>query len=158
MENIHTKAIIPKEEKIKHFLEIYKDMTVVELVSKTWEKRKKTNLIKWLIKNSDISLDTLANYLNCSKQYLNNKLNRDSFSLEDLIITAYACDFTLSLLSNDGEKKYYIDVNDFFNDDKDTLERIQNLKYSTTLDHIRMEYEQKKAELKKIKEKYGFED
>ena len=110
-----------------------------------------------MLLNSDISIDRLAEYLGCSKQYLNNKFNRDSFSIEDLIIAAFACDYTVALLSNDGSSKRHIDAESFFGEDKETWRRISNLK-NDSVENKRAEYEQKKAELERMKKEYGFDD
>ncbi len=131
---------------------------MIELVSGTWENRKKSNLIKWLMMQAGVSMDTLAEYLGCSKQYLNNKFNRDSFSFDDVVVTAYACDFTLALLGNDCSTRRRIDAERFFeNYDSTTLSRMKRLK-SGDYDNKRAEYEQKKAELERMKKAYGFED
>lgn len=142
---------------VDRFLAVYGDVPMIELVSGTWKTRKKSNLIKWLMMQSDISMDGLAAYYGCSKQYLNNKFNRDSFSLEDIIVAAYACDYTLVLLANDGSKKRRIDPESFFDEDTKTWERISGLKAEVKYSK-RAEYEQKKAELERMKQQYGFED
>ena len=132
----------------------------VDIISKTWMKRRKSNLVKWMMKETKTSLDTVAEYLACSKQYLNNKLNRDSFSFDDLIIVAYACGFTFTLSRTDDKRIYVrqIDAVEHFKGyDNETLERITRLKKGIK-DSRREEYEQKKAELEQMRIKYGFKD
>ena len=132
----------------------------VDIISKTWVKRRKSNLVKMMMKDTNTSLDTLAKYLGCTKQYLNNKLNRDSFSFDDLIIIAYACDYTFSLTRDDNNKIYVysIDAVEHFKGyDNNTLERITRLKKGIK-DRRREEYEQKKAELEQMRIEYGFKD
>ncbi len=134
----------------------------VDVVSPKWENRPKSNLVKWLMDKSDISLDDLAAALGYSPSYLNNKFHRDSFSLEDLIVVAYICGFSLTFTSNnpDQEKQesYQIDVKEFFSaSDADTLMKIveyeQNMKKRK-----KAEYDELKAKLEKLKAEFGFED
>ena len=77
-------------------LAVYGDIPMVEIVNGLWETRKKSNLIKWLMMQANLNMDSLAAFLGCTKQYLNNKFNRDSFSFEDIIVAAYACDYTIT--------------------------------------------------------------
>lgn len=139
------------------FLKEYGDLPVSKLepiytVSKTWENRPKANMVKWLMDKSGVSLDTLASYLGCSRQYLNNKLTRDSFSFDDLVIAAYACGFTFTLTSNevkDGKQDVYrVDLGEYFKASPDVLDRISNIKNeSVVADNLRAEYQKKMAEL-----------
>lgn len=160
LEDIGNKKISDISEetisKGKRFLEVYGDIPMVDIVSETWEKRKKTNLIKWMMMKSDVSVDRLAEFLGCSKQYLNNKFNRDSFSIDDLVIAAYACNFTITLLENAGNSKCRINPEDFFNAEPKVWNRISSIMNSDR-ESKRAEYEQKKAELERMKEEFGFD-
>ena len=142
---------------LNRFVAAYGDVPVVELVNGLWEKRKKSNLVKWLMMQAGLSMDSLADYYGCSKQYLNNKFNRDSFSFEDIVVASYACDYTLALLANDGSRQRKVDAESFFDKDAETWNRISGLK-SKSADRKRAEYEQKKAELERMKQEYGFDD
>ena len=51
-----------------------KEIPSVELVNDIWRSRRKSNLVKWLMAKSNVSMDEMASYLDCSKQYLNNKV------------------------------------------------------------------------------------
>ncbi len=141
---------------VDRFLEVYGDIPMVDIVSGTWENRKKTNLIKWMMLKSDVSVDRLAEFLGCSKQYLNNKFNRDSFSIDDLVIAAYACNFTITLLENAGNSKCRINPEDFFKAEPKVWNRISSIMNSDR-ECKRAEYEQKKAELERMKEEFGFD-
>ena len=154
--DISEETISKGKQFVDRFLEVYGDIPMVDIVSGTWENRKKTNLIKWMMLKSNVNVDALAEYLGCTKQYLNNKFNRDSFSIEDLIIAAYACNFTLALLENEGKCKCRVKLEDFFNTDSEVLNRITKIKNSDK-ESKRVEYEQKKAELERMKKEYGFE-
>ena len=155
--DISEETISRGKQFVDRFLEVYGDIPMVDIVSDTWEKRKKTNLIKWMMMKSDVSVDRLAEFLGCSKQYLNNKFNRDSFSIDDLVIAAYACNFTITLLENEGNSKCRINPEDFFNAEPDIWNRISSI-MDDDRKSKRAEYEQKKAELERLREEYGFDD
>ena len=152
-------------------LPVNKQTEPVNLVSETWKDRPKSNMVKWLMRRSGVSPDKIAKYLGCSVNYLNNKLSRDSFSLDDLIIISYACGYTFVLLDNNEEStsanSFRIDLLEYFNADDNDDER--NKQNRTVLDRIskleaekkatkRAEYERKKAELERMKVENGFED
>ena len=150
-------TVLRGKEAVEAFLKEYGDLPVSSLepiytVSKTWENRPKANMVKWLMDKSGVSLDTLASYLGCSRQYLNNKLTRDSFSFDDLVIAAYVCGFTFTLTSNeekDGKQDVYrVDLVEYFKASPDVLDRISNKKNeSVVADNLRAEYQKKMAEL-----------
>ena len=145
---------------------VNKKTAPVDPVSDTWKARPKANMVKWLMKQSGVGLDTIAEYLGCSVSYLNTKLARDSFSFEDLILAAYACGYTFTLADNNGEGEavYRVDIlRHFENKAPEVLERIDAIEEDTqTQKQRREEYEKKKAELEaeleRMKEEYGVED
>lgn len=129
-------------------------------VSTTWEDRPKSYIIKWMMEQSGIGVDKLAEYLGFSKQYFNNKLSRDSFSFDDLLVAAYACGYSIAFNSNDPESRDSFEVNlkEYFqNYDEEVLERIEEIK-DREKKIRRMEYEKMKEELERMKTEYGFED
>ena len=143
-------------------LPVNKETKPVGSVSDTWKGRPKANLVKWLMQRSGTSLDNVAAYLGCSVNYLNNKLSRDSFSFDDLILVAYACGYTFVLTGNNEEvtnaNSYRVDLLSFFEDnDPDTLSRISKIE-DAKQQAARKEYEEKKTELERLKAKYGFDD
>ena len=152
---------------------INKKTAPVETVSDTWKSRPKANLIKWLMKQSGVKLETIANYLGCSVSYLNTKLARDSFSFEDLIIAAYACGYTFILAKNDkaidSPDVNRLDlVEHFENSEPEVLERINTIEeeiqaakreeYERKKAEYEQELEKKKAELERLREEYGIEE
>lgn len=145
----------------------------VNPVSDTWKSRPKANMVKWLMKQSCVGLDTLAEHLGCTVSYLNTKLARDSFSFEDLIIVAYACGYTFVLANNNGEEDpvFRVDIiRHFENSDPDVLERINAIEeraqtraarreeYEKKKAEIEQEYARQKAELEKMREENGIEE
>ena len=133
-------------------------------VDKKWEERDKSNLIKWLLKNSNVSKDRLAAFLGCSKAYLDNKLYRDSFSAYDLVAAAYVCGYRFVLISEDAVFPYYdsdevkkavqIDPKDVL--DARTIERVKSIREQELIEK-RVEYEKLKEEIEKMKREYGFD-
>lgn len=138
----------------------------VDPVSEKWKTRPKANMVKWMMKQSGVGLESIAEHLGCSISYVNTKLARDSFSFEDLIIIAYACGFTFVLADNkgEGEAVYRVDlIRHFENNEPEVLERIDQIEERA---QKRDEYEKEKAEmelemerrLQLIREKYGIEE
>lgn len=143
-------------------LPVNKRAEPIQTVNEKWKSRPKSNMVKWLMQRSGTSLDTVAAYLGCSVNYLNNKLSRDSFSFDDLMLVAYACGYTFILTNNNEEvinaNSYRVDLLSFFEgNDPDTLSRISRIEEAKQL-AARKEYEAKKAELERLKAEYGFDD
>lgn len=145
----------------------------VEPVSDTWKKRPKANMVKWMMRQSGVPLEQVAEHLGCTVSYLNTKLARDSFSFEDLILVAYACGYTFTLADNngDGEAVYRVDIiRHFENSSPEVLERLDEIEAKAQVEQARREeyetklaaLEKKKAELEaefeQVKQEYGFED
>lgn len=144
-------------------LPVNKNIAPVEPVSDTWKNRPKANMVKWMMKQSDTSLDEVAAHLGCSVSYLNNKLTRESFSFEDLLLAAYACGYTFVLVNNNeeisSEDSFRVDLLKHFDNEegKEVLARINEIEEEKKKAK-RAEYEAKKAELERMKAEYGFED
>ncbi len=139
-----------------------KDLASVETVSPRWEDRPKSNIVKWLMDKSGRTLDEIAKGLGCTTTYLNNKLHRDSFSLDDMIIIAYICGYRVSFTSSNPDDKkhstYQIDVLDYFGtSNTDAVERLLEFEKQQKIQK-KDEYEELKARLAHLKEEYGFED
>ena len=158
--------------KYTNFL-INKKTAPVNPVSDKWKTRPKANMVKWMMKQSGVGLETVADYLGCTVSYLNTKLARDSFSFEDLIIVAYACGYTFVLANNNGEEEpaFRVDIiRHFENSEPEVLERINEIEEKAQLQAARREeyekkkaeiedeYAKRKAELEKMREEYGIEE
>ena len=143
-------------------LPVNKNIAPIDTVSGTWEDRPKANMVKWLMKQSGASLETVAAHLGCTVSYLNNKLTRDSFSFDDLILVAYACGYTFVLVNNneevDSPDSFRVDLMQYFKgSNPEALERINKIEEDRQRAR-REEYEAKKAELERMKKEYGIED
>ena len=118
--------------------------------------RKKSDLVKFLIKDSSFTRTDMAKILGISsRQYFENKLARNSFSFEDLIGFAAIGGFRFALVRDSCDKE----IIQVFNPvDWLTDEQINNLSYLSLRELKRDEYEGLKEKLNEMKDKYGFED
>ncbi len=129
---------------------------ILEYIQET--DKTKTVIIKKMAEESNTSIETLAEYLDCKPQSLRNKMFRDSFSIDDLLIVAHACKFSVILRNNRTNEESEIDLVGFFKPMMDdVLVRISELDNREKKEK-RDEYEELKARLEKMKSEYGFED
>ena len=144
---------------VDEFLEKYGDLPISELPKFIPDEDKtKTALIKKMAEESNTSIETLSEYLGCKPQSLRNKMFRNSFSIDDLVIAAYACGFSVVLKNNATNKDTVIDLVEFFKPmDDDILVRISDLEKKNKAAK-RAEYNKLKAELKKMRDEYGFDE
>jgi len=168
--NINTDYVSKGKKYVDEFLRLYGDMPLsqiegvesVEPVSSTWEDRPKSNIVKWLMYKSGRSLEEVAESLGCTTSYLNNKLHRDSFSLDDMIIVAYVCGYVMTFTSNnpDDEERstFQIDVQEYFgSSNTEALRRLYEYEKRLKIKK-KAEYDELKAKLEQMKAEYGFED
>ncbi len=67
-----------------------------------WSTRRNSYFVKWVMLQSGVSAEVIAEYLDVSVGVFQNKLNRNSFSFRELIIIAFACDFSFYIADNNG--------------------------------------------------------
>ena len=128
----------------------------------------KSGIIKKMMKNAGIDIHCLAEYLGCEDQSLRNKFSRDSFSIDDLVITTYACGYSVYIVS-DNEKDvvvmhdanykrkeaFFIDPKTYFsNSKKEIWERIERLKRCSIIEKTK-EYEFLKRRLNELEKELG---
>lgn len=144
---------------VDSFIEKYGDLPLSELPKFIPDEDKtKTALIKKMLDDSNTSIDTLAKYLDCKPQSLRNKMFRNSFSIDDLIICAHVCNFSVVLKNNATNVDAVIDIVEFFKPlDDDVLVRISDLDKESKAAK-RAEYDRLKAQLDKMKAELGFEE
>jgi len=82
----------------------YTDVPPIPIVSATYKTRKKSNLIKWLMREGDLSVREMAMRIGTTKEYLNNKLVRNSFSLEDILCASKAANKSVFIVDNETGK------------------------------------------------------
>lgn len=82
----------------------------LDVVHERWANKHKSNIVKWLMKKRGLSHEETAKILGVSKSYFNNKLFRDSFSFEDLLMVAYSCGYDFILSDGNSEEYKVIDV------------------------------------------------
>lgn len=87
-----------------------------------------SNIVRKLLKSSDISIKRAASYINCTEQSFRNKLSRDSFSIKDIIILCCICDAKLMIdycaYTDDFDMDFF-ELPDYLSEDE--LERIKQL-------------------------------
>ena len=170
MSDITPESVSRGKAYVDEFLKQYGDVPLsqiagvesVEPVSETWEDRPKSNIVKWLMDKSGRSLEEVAESLGCTTSYLNNKLHRDSFSLDDMIIVAYICGYAMTFTSNnpDDDKRstFQIDVQEYFgSSNTEALRRLYEYEKRLKIKK-KAEYDELKAKLEQMKAEYGFED
>jgi len=125
-------------------------------------KQSKTVLIRWMMRKSGITLERLARYLGCMPQSLRNKMVRDSFSIDDLVICAHACNCSIQIRNNaesDGNNTLVINPYDFFRSSETETSVLERLEMLDKEDYKEKEKEYLvlKEELERMRAEYGFE-
>lgn len=121
-----------------------------------WKTRKKSLLVRAMFSRGK-GLKEIVPYLGISEPYFFNKLTRNSWSFEDLMIIADAEGLHFGLIDDNSELQFSIKFEDWFRDyDDKVLEREQSLK-AKVREEKRKEYEELKAKLDAMNKTYGFE-
>jgi|GEM_PF-3313689 len=123
------------------------------------DQKPQASIIKWMMDQGEIDLAVLAKFLGYKTQSLRNKFSRDSFSIDDFVITAYACDFDLVLKKkgSDASTDRLINPETYLSKDGGrTWNRISELKRKNYAEK-RAEYEDLKARLAELEKEYQFE-
>jgi len=68
-----------------------------------------TEVIKYILKDKNITQAELAEKVNVTRQNLSNKMNRDNFSTLELVEIADALNMNLILKNTSDKKEYLID-------------------------------------------------
>lgn len=82
----------------------YTDVPVIPIVSATYKNRRRSNLIKWLMREGSLTVQETADRIGTTKEYLNNKLVRDSFSIEDILRVSKAANKSVFIVDNETGK------------------------------------------------------
>jgi len=147
------------KEFLNKYVDINGDLTLGELETGNWRNKKKSALIRWLMsKKADLNREKLGELFGSSKGAVDMKMSRDSFSIDELIIAAYAADYEIVLRNNSTGDEKTIDAREWFrNYDKDTFERLKSIHPEPTSAELAA-YERKKRELEDLKREYGIKD
>lgn len=116
-----------------------------------FEGKPKSKFVKELIDERGLSKKECAKILKTSENYFNNKLYRDSFSFEDMLVLIYVCGYKVALIDNSKGVLHELDINTF----PKAAEIINDYKVSV-LDEKRKEYETLKRQLYDLQKRYGF--
>lgn len=106
----------------------------------------KSDLIKYIRTINDLSNSEMAFFLGRTLRYFNNKLSRNSFSIEDLSTVCYCCDLKLIIESNNDGRVIFDLTNVFAN--KEVKEKINKEKFR--------EYLELKSKIEDLEEKYPY--
>ncbi len=94
----------------------------------TWINRKKSFLVKWFNEQRERTPATIAPYLGCSSHYFNTKLQRNSFSFEDILKVAFANDYEFIIRDKENlNHMRVLTLKDFLSEDE--IQRIVRIKY-----------------------------
>ena len=169
-------AVISKQEEVareidfrqqREAYEQHKRMYPAKSVSDIWGGRPKSRLVKWLMDKGDRTLSDIASCLGCSTAYLNNKLHRDSFSFEELLVIAYICGYVVTLISNDTKgaedskrEPYQIDVMEHLRANQSNAKLLDSLvQFKKDEEEKRyIEYKKLKEKVERMKAEYGYQD
>ena len=121
---------------------------MIELTDPRWADRPKSNLINWLLKNSNVKRQDLMVLLATSRPYFETKMSLNRFSLEDILLAADLCNFSLALVSKKDHSVHELNFREFVGDISEQSERFLSMK--------RAEYDQLKEKAKKLEEEFGF--
>ena len=114
-------------------------------ISEKWENRPNSNIVHFLMKTAQITGKETGEIIGCSKQYFENKKNRDSFSFEDLVILAEACGYSICFIDKEGEKHFRPTVS------YEVVDKVEAFNKKNRENKMQ-EYEKLQNKLKKLKE------
>ena len=109
--------------------------------------RNNSAIIKHFMKRSGMSTELMAKYLGVTTQYFNNKLSRNSFSIEDLMVASCACKVDLSV----------IDPQEYISNISDVSARVDAVRMNEK-ELVKAWYYSTKKELELMNEVFGFEE
>lgn len=121
---------------------------MIELTGPRWVDRPKSNLVNWLLKNSNAERKELAMLLGINRAAFDNKMTRNSFSVEDILLIADACGFSIAVVSKTDRSVHELNFRYFVGDISEQSEKFLSLK--------RAEYDRLKEKAKKLEEEFGF--
>lgn len=103
-------------------------------------------IINYFMRRSGMLSKTMSRYLGCgSVGYFYNKLARNSFSIEDLMVASYVCGVDLD----------EIDPYEYISNLPDVRSRIERVK-ADEREAMKARYYEKKRELEEMEKRYGF--
>ena len=82
----------------------YTDVPVIPIVSATYKNRKRSNLVKWLMREGGLTVQETADRIGITKECLNKKLVRNSFTIEDILGVSKAANKSVFIIDNETGK------------------------------------------------------
>lgn len=80
-------------------------------IKEIWKEKPKSRLVRYLMGKEKLLSENVSRLLGITKSYFDNKLHRNSFSLEDILLIAKYCGYDMYLES--PTDKILIDLNAF---------------------------------------------
>lgn len=137
-------------------------MEIITEPSCTWETRKRSWLIKCLMKDAGLSVDDLAQYFGISKAYLNTKLARDSFSINDVMLALCLTGRNIAILDENNEIAQVINPRTWLKgyDDESLLRlrAVESAKKEAVRAKYRSEIAKLESRLETLKREYDLEE
>lgn len=124
----------------------------------TWNERRKSLFVKDLMEYAHFTPAIAADYLGISENSFNCKLYRDSWSVGDLQLLAYASGLQLWAVDKNGLLWKSLSLEHWYPTDAEQIDAIRKRYDDEQIKQKREEYETLKQTLATMKEKYGFED
>ena len=131
-------------------------MKVIQQVNEKYANRPRANIVKWLMAKTGKSTKEVAGVLGCSVSYLNIKFHRDSFSIDDILVVANWCDYSVVLVDKRDGQQYSLDVEDAFRRRSEKVGYTFDMKIK--YDKMKKEMEEMKTKVEQMERVYGFSD
>lgn len=85
----------------------------IPLMDSKWKDRPLSNLVKWMMVQGDIDANRVSEYLGISRNYFDNKMHRNSFSVYDILKISEICNCLIEFTSL--RRDYYDEeIDDFW--------------------------------------------
>lgn len=94
--------------------------------------------VKYIMATFNLSLDETAKFLGITTQSLRNKLNRDSFSIKDLVIISHMCTAELNIrfIVHDEIHPVVFEYESLPKEDLDRIRKLETAKMQYALEHL----------------------
>ena len=90
-----------------------------------WKERKKSLFVKEVMEYANFTPTIAADYLGITEGYFNNKLVRDSWSVGELQLLAYASGLQLWAVDKDGKLWKSLSLEDWYPTDAEQVDAIR---------------------------------
>lgn len=94
--------------------------------------------IKYIMSTFNLSLDETAKFLGITTQSLRNKLNRESFSIKDLVIISHMCtaELNIKFIADDEIRPIVFEYESLPKEDLDRIQELETEKMQYALENL----------------------